>query len=370
VRSGPAGDEAHPVLALQRQAGNRAVAGALSVQREPHAGVLDNGFLTRPVSLSDHTFVPAGTYVEVTGRSGERLQVMLHSGFGGRRTTVPADAFEHSPQVTDASGGPGAREDVRFTGAGAHAVLWGPDGPHVEDVAQGEVGDCPLIARLAAMALFRPADVEGLFPVRTPGLSEYPVSLHTPLPGDPDHRTVVRVPAARMVHTPGGAQDVLAPWDGAPPQRDVAAHAGGGEGAAPVLWPMLLERAVAEVEKGYAGLDAGGGDLEFSRLLTGRAGRFDSIEHMGPHGMLRYLDRQLRAGRLITVGTRDGPADKLRPGLLERTIPLVLNHDYAVTMVDVQNGLIALQNPWGNTQPRPITPAELRTYFDLSAVTP
>jgi hypothetical protein len=192
-------------------------------------------------------------------------------------------------------------------------TLFGTGGPKYTDVAQGQEGDCVLLASLAITAARDSADIQGMF--TDDGNNVWTVRFYQN--GAPVYVTVDNL-------LPGGGNTYDQVQNG-------------------VLWVALAEKAYAELNTfatqtgvdpsmlgwtSYAALNG----LEASQVLqtlTNRAGNatFDA----------GTIDQALARGNLIVLGTDSNPADWA----------LIGDHAYAVLGYDPATAKYILFNPWG-----------------------
>lgn len=397
------------LLALQCAAGNRAASALVgermtpTIQRdyEPlrHPGVLDNGMITRPVTASvggSRRTLAVGTYVEVLARlPADRLRVRVWSGHHGAVALMPAAAFRHEPQLDDRrdthherTGG--AVDDVGYRTPHRRLRLWADSGPDYRDVRQARLGDCYLMAAAAGIALSDPGRIRAMFPVTEPGLPHYSVLLYRTARGAGSGgqsgvgagRRLVTVDTEMPRGVSGRTIPATAALVSGIGYRPAPAAAGRPAAGEYVLWPFVLEKAIAEVLGGYDDLSEGGEhdreDAVF-RLLTGRSLLLD-VDWVGSQGTGQPSDwREMSDGRLLqTLHHRLSRGDVVTCGtsLLFETAPtgtgLLTRHAYTLVSVDAAAGLLRLRNPHGVRHPEPLTVAQFRagithiSYGDLA----
>lgn len=306
------------VLALQRQIGNRAVARWVGGLQSGSA--LDGR--SSPKSLAS---LAAGT-LPMAPRASE-----LSRWPRGLRLPI-----EPSPSY-------GAGQSER-TFSGRRFIRGAGDRDEIDpsDVRQGGLGDCWLMAALAAIAHARPGYIRSL--IDDLGDGTYVVRLPDFGPGDDWLHTMVLDPRTHTMSAPGWSRvRIRAQFptyrNGAP----VYGQVGDTQGALQELWVMLIERALATRAGSYDALDAtqtGGGFLH----LTGHMGESHQLHGQGSNATLyQALHRALRGGQAIVAATPVlDPA--LEAGL--GTVPagwLQSSHVYAV--INVSPETVTLRNP-------------------------
>jgi hypothetical protein len=404
-----------------------AVLGA--IQCDPPT-ILDNGRITRElpsIEVAGHRVtLHAGTYVEVTGRSGANLQVRVHSGFRGATATIPADAFHQETEIHNAASATGDAPDQRVMYREFRGALWGPSGPQVADIDQGLIGDCYLLAAMGSIVRANPNRIRSMFSPHTPNLDHYSVTIyhhvrglggwtlsphtssidtHFPVLADRQRRASGHLAYAGEGATAAGApRQPAAP---AAPRPAPAAPAAAAAPTGPMLWPLLLERAYAQARGGYQNIDndqrarrgRGGedvndafeillgsrGDTDYDRDLE-RPARSSTVSlpgfpvderaiadganplNLGDAELIALLQRYLTRHIAVELMTRTAPVSPAPAGnqLVDPTdrslSQLYLNHEYVLERNDA--GRIFLFNPHGRggQLSRGLTPAELRRY--------
>ncbi len=212
------------------------------------------------------------------------------------------------------------------------------------DVTQGVMGDCHVLAPLAALAgtpegyaFIRNAIHEG---TNDRGESVYAVTLHKAESHWFGPKTFTEVTITVDTHFAKGRAAPAEPF------------ASGQE-----IWAMVIEKAYAQLCGGYNAIARGGCPADVMEALTGR-----EAERVVPSWFTSYsterMERDLAAGKLVVLETR--------PGLDPRTPPrLVDQHAYSVAATEVRDGrlYVKLYNPWNKDQPDPIPCDELNKWF-------
>lgn len=189
------------------------------------------------------------------------------------------------------------------------------------DVNQGGLGDCWFMAAVAALAEKQPALLHDLFHENPEG------GFDVTFPGQAPHHMTLTLDMGRTAADLGG---------------DVDAN-GNVE-----VWPLMLEKAYAEVfGGGYGGMNQGGNAATVWQQLTEAATKtYDetSPEWSGTSNSNGISFRALLdAGKKVVVGTKDQVSGNVLHG----------DHAYVVLEVDI-NGDVRLYNPWGKEETVPI----------------
>jgi hypothetical protein len=205
----------------------------------------------------------------------------------------------------------------------------------VDDLHQGDIGDCFLISSIGELALTHPSAITGMIHSNPNGTET--VTLYTAGNGRlatfgttsfrPVEVTVTNSFPDYSVNG-GATQDVVAG------QKEI--------------WPQVLEKAVATLEGGYGAIAYGGNPVPAMEELTGAAATYLSPASL----TLSELQGFVSAGDLITMDT---PSQSNLPD------NLVGSHAYMFEGVSDTNGteMVTLGNPWGYDQPTAIPLAQL-----------
>ena len=252
-------------------------------------------------------------------------------------TTRPApggsayfDALEYRP----------AEGELVTIGAG-DATPFAPD-----DLRQGAIGDCYLIAAMQALAMHDPAALTDL-------VRPNPNGMFTVTFGD-------------------GAQVVVSADLPTHPDEHLGfARNGNDADGGTELWPMLVEKAVAQRAGGWEHI-VGGSQSDAIELLTGRPSDWIDADDVSVADLADRMGR----GEILGLSTIDAPgqdADVVDAWLAnEAPEPftrgestwdrLHQNHAFIVTGVDAAAGTVSVVNPWDPTKgPVVLTEDELRT---------
>jgi hypothetical protein len=205
----------------------------------------------------------------------------------------------------------------------------------VNDINQGQIGDCFLLASIGELALFHPSAITNM--------------IH---PTSNDTETVTLYTASNG-QLPGVNTSAFAPVNVSVTNSfpDDSVNNGVNQdvvGDQKEIWPQVLEKAVATLDGGYSAITDGGSPVVAMEELTGQ-----SATYMSPAAMtLGELNSFVSAGDLITMDT---------PSTSGLPFNLIGDHAYMLENVTMQSGAPVLQlgNPWGFDQPTAIPLSQL-----------
>jgi hypothetical protein len=242
--------------------------------------------------------------------------------FGGGAVVKPAPAPAAAPP----------RQALFLTEAGDTASI------SVDDIHQGQIGDCFLLSSMGELAMSRPADISGMIRANANGTDT--VTLYTDRNGQaPTAFTAAFKPVAITVSDVFAANGVN---NGA--AQDVA-------GGCKEIWAQVLEKAVATLDGGYAAISNGGSPVAAMEELTGHAATFASASGV----TLAELQGWTRASDLVTFDTASADA----------SLNLVADHAYMFEGLTTSKGATVAQfgNPWGFDQPALVPMSQLGRAF-------
>jgi hypothetical protein len=274
---------------------------------------LDNGVWTQVASVGR-----AGTSDAINGLSPGITYCFNVGAFRAQRTTwanpQSATTFQNNADANDPT--------ALVAYSPVSGSLFGADGPSYQDVEQGDVGDCWLLAGLAEVAARTPSEIENMF--------TYDGSTV-------ENGSVVGIYTVRFFNYAGRAQYVTV---------DTELPAGGAFYDSPangVLWTALAEKAYAEANaagfvttshmgrNSYAALD-GGDPVWALQAITGKPARDFSIKP-------RNLGAAWNDGQLIVLSTSTPVSSHV-----------VSSHSYAVVGYSASSAKpFEVYNPWGTT---------------------
>ncbi|GAA4065010.1 MULTISPECIES: C2 family cysteine protease [Actinomadura] len=198
-------------------------------------------------------------------------------------------------------------------GSVPNARLWGNGGqPSLEDLNQGGLGDCWWLAGMGALA-------------QTPEGRE---RLRNMIRQNPN--------GTYTVTFPDGERVTVTPYF--PINKDGNLSFANPEGQPPTIWPLVLEKALAQKEGGYEEI-VGGDPGNGMETLTGHDSESEDADDVSREDLQNWL----RNGKAVTVSTKDEGDVDGKPIYKNR---LHANHAYVVKGI-TQDGKVELYNPWG-----------------------
>ncbi|RME27861.1 MAG: hypothetical protein D6798_03685 [Deltaproteobacteria bacterium] len=206
-----------------------------------------------------------------------------------------------------------------------------------DDVKQGALGDCYLMAGMAATARAEPDAIRRI--IKDNGDGTFEVTLYIRKSSWSRPVAMTRTIDARLPTNGNG--------------RPLYAGIGDATEEGDELWPALLEKRLAQ-EKGSYELISGGNisrqGFNFAgatELFTGKAERYFSTASLTEDKVLAMMDDALTRNKPITVDSMN--MEKM-PDLTREANQWNVygNHAYAVESVDLASRTVNLQNPWGS----------------------
>ena len=223
------------------------------------------------------------------------------------------------------------------------------DGIDSNDVGQGSLGDCYFLAALSSVARQHPDVIWDA--IKDNGDGTYTVVFHQD--GKPVYVTVdSEFPVSQDAH--GNA-------------TNTPVYAGTGS-QSNELWPMIMEKAYAQLSGNSYPKIEGGWPGDAVELITGKPMQKLDLGAATPEQMrtsLQDLQNRLNSGEYLTAATRDVGWFEDKSKWPSNVVPL---HAYSIERVDVAQGLIYLRNPWGSAyNPQAMTLDEFNKYYDYAA---
>jgi hypothetical protein len=293
--------------------------------------------LQNPIQSLLDTYRSSGSAVA----QGTALRALDAAG-GGRLNTdalVRGDAPNaQTAQATQKTGGknPAVPVPPKYDATS----LYGPHGPRLSDIRQGQMNDCALLGTLGALANERPSAIRDSISYN-PSTQNFTVRLYDSS-GAAELHTVTQADITANITRGGGSR------------RDE-----GVSNAA--IWPDVMEVARAkQVDTNHAdGLDQGYADIaaypdEAMRVITGAVGTTTAFNQNSGETRAQALDRMGTELRTAIVSDRPVTAwivsEPVVGGKNAKQDGLVDDHVYTMTRAfQGADGkwYVTLRNPWG-----------------------
>jgi hypothetical protein len=205
----------------------------------------------------------------------------------------------------------------------------------MNDIKQGGLGDCWVLASMAELAKNDPDAIKKM--IRDNGNGTYTVTFHQQVP---DTSLWGLITHATKDSTFEVTVNLDVPGSGA--------HANQADNSE--VWPLVIEKAYAQYKQSYGALD-GGFPADAMTLFTGEKATFMQTGNVTAD----QLSTWAKEGRNMVVDTCGADDAKLAEYGLHG------GHAYAVQGVTTDadgNKYLVLYNPWGFDQPKPIPLSE------------
>lgn len=227
----------------------------------------------------------------------KEMEYVRHTALSGQ-PTFPRDDFSRGIRYDEISG------DLFNPGSDGQDV-------HPNDVRQGTLGDCYLIASLAELALQHPDLIHNMVAANEDGT--YTVTLY-----DESINEYVEVRVSNMFPTDSGS-----PY--------YAKISDDGE-----LWPAVIEKAYAQYfgPSSYESIEGGLAGIALQRLTGGQIAIYYDADQM--ELTFDSFADHFTNGDAIAVG-----------GATENDLDVLQRHAYYVVAVDRDHRTVTIRNPWG-----------------------
>lgn len=221
------------------------------------------------------------------------------------------------------------------------------------DVAQGQLGDCYLIAGMASVAR---ADPEGIVRlIKDNGDGTYDVTLHL-------RASATAKPKPKVVTVDGRLPAKAAG------SKPLYAQPGDKSASKTELWTALIEKALAQVKGSYekiSGGNIGKDGFAFAgatEMLTGRNEGYFALSSLDEDDALLKMAIALDENKPVSCDSKDMSADA---ALTEEATKLNVygNHAYSPSSVDLDGRKVNLQNPWGSSHVTNLPIASFMKYY-------
>ena len=217
-----------------------------------------------------------------------------------------------------------------------------PDGtplpPSLDDIAQGGLSDCFLMAALAAIVSADPRRIRNMIAFGPNGA--YTVTF----------KGIGFLSSARQTVT----ADFV---------KSRHAHLGPRQ----ALWPLVIERAYAQEKGGIDVIDKGGNPgTVVDDMLNDGPSRFDPREKSSDYILGKVAKGKAKKWPMTILSPKAADAGKEKQAMTTRITGLHFWHSYAIVDVDAKSGRIKLFNPWGQSHPNGsgwIDVADVRKFF-------
>jgi hypothetical protein len=216
----------------------------------------------------------------------------------------------------------------------------------IDDIRQGKVGDCYLLAALGELTRTEAgrAHIHGMIRENKDGAGNvvsYAVTLHRCAAPYESPHVLERVVVTVSPSLPYGHAETLR--DGVP-------------GSRAEVWVAIVEKAYAELKGSYTAITNGGWPYEAFEALTGKPGAHVAVARYGAG----HLVADVQANRLMAFNTRH---DVTSPN------PYGLRGPHAYMVVGARTDVhgeswVLLRDPWGKGEdPKPVPVTRLAAYF-------
>ena len=231
------------------------------------------------------------------------------------------------------------KKDYKTQQIKGDAFVKGKYEPHVvnpNDVEQGQIANCYLLAAMAAVARANPDAIQRL--IRSRGKGVYDVTIYissrtNAKPGEGE-RTPIVVTVDDTFPTSSNGKEAFA-------QRgDLNAD------GKPELWVMLIEKAYA-THKGSYDASAWGNPGEAMATLTGNRSDTYYTDRWTDRQTAKIIDNSLAKNLPVTAST-PAMSDTLKEQAQEVNPNIGERHAYSIKKVNPDSLTISLQNPWGS----------------------
>ncbi len=229
----------------------------------------------------------------------------------------------------------------------------------LNDITQGQLGDCYFMAALGAIARIKPDWIKGLIkenkedPKDKAAVTSYSVTFYD---SDLDAVTEKITPSFPVTTYGNPAYAQSGDYDSANQSYE--------------LWPMIMEKAYAKWYDGYANIESGYVDTAL-RQLTGKSASMHYRDwsltwYLGTENepILDWVTRMntdFLANKAVCVTTYDKGSKKSNLGKAKNGVEVIGSHVYVVTSIKLDGAktTVTLYNPHGsdldpNTQDHPI----------------
>lgn len=219
------------------------------------------------------------------------------------------------------------------------------------DVAQGSLGDCYLIAGMAAVARASPEAIQKL--IKDNGDGTFEVTLYIRKNSWSKPTPVTKTVDARLAIKN--------------PDNPLYAKTGDKSAEGVEMWTALIEKTVAMHKDSYDLISGGniGKGFNFygaTELLTGKPEGYQRTDNLDEDDALLTIGAALESGEPITVDSKE-LTDSEAVTREANAKNVYGNHAYAPVSVDLEARTVTLQNPWGSSHVEKLPIADFLKYY-------
>ncbi len=297
--------------------------------------VLQDGRITKSEANELIALVKDGGGVTPAERDAFKALVGQHSDSFDRGARKRAEKFiskEMPVLFLDEQGRRDLADPAVLTEHSGAEYLWVDgqlfvDGVQADDVLQGQMGDCHVVAGFSAIAAKSPESIEQA--IRDNGNGTFTACFYEDSWFGKKAKVEVTV-------------------DGQLPSTSGVLY--GKSADKTELWVALLEKAYAQWKGGYEVIGAGGSPGEVMDAVLGRTNSYHTVRtSSSTEHIYNVLDAAMKEGKAACAGTHGEGRSALYAGT-----GVYANHAYAVLGVGEENGekYVQLRNPWGAREPK------------------
>ncbi len=222
------------------------------------------------------------------------------------------------------------------------------NGAELNDIQQGYLGDCFLVAAMGAVAMQRPELIEKMIKDNGDGTATVTLYTDNGAVAVPGEGKAVEVRISMKLPTTGGSP----------------AYA---RAASKELWPSLIEKAyVAQFAGGdYQNANNGGSPGDAMTAMLGKASTGFSATQDNAKTTISNLETMVKGGKPVVAASFGKDATKGNEGLKKLADEKNVHawHAYIVKSADEKANSIELFNPWGSSQPEKLTAEDFQKLY-------
>jgi hypothetical protein len=207
--------------------------------------------------------------------------------------------------------------------------------PKMSDINQQDLGDCYVLAPLAACAEMDPKIIEDM--IKDNGDGTFTVRMFV------DDKN-----GKQTVHEETVDRDLYVDQDGK------TVYCRGDEPSTPdqmVMWGAIVEKAFAQYKKTYGKLGRGGDEGDTLKMITGKDTTTRTVGKQSVEDLYDFVKASLDKHQPVCCSTPEGDNDD--DDFKKLTDGLILGHVYSIIDAKIgDNGVryVRLRNPWGSDE--------------------